>query len=242
MEICTGGKYRYTYQYKSSESILNTIKKKVYKDCSKDFIHILKDPNCELSLKAIAYCDSRSIPKEIYKRFYICKKGKFSNRLIIPFYKDNKVYYYQGRSLIGEEPKYLNKLAEKSLCLYNIFQVNKDLPVILCEGVFDSIFIENSVAVLGVKINDLSKDLLKDLKKYYLFDDDEVGKKASEVYLKDGEYVFLWSKFKKEYRLSESNGKMDINDCYIYLQRTEKFTFEELKRFFSNNFFDRIYL
>src|SRR5210317_21099 len=41
--------------------------------------------------------------------FYLAKSGKYAGRLIIPFLnRHNKLFYFQARTLRGENPKYLN--------------------------------------------------------------------------------------------------------------------------------------
>ena len=221
------------------------LKKQSYlrkKASKEDFIKITES---KTSLGNIAkdYCKTRKIPSEVWTKFYICSKGRFKERLIIPFFNNKNIpYYYIGRTLTNQTPKYLNKATSEGKPIYNIDHIDKSKPVIVTEGVLDSIFIENSVSILGVKLTEDIQKTLEGLDTYYLFDSDKAGSKSMEQLLLDGKKVFLWSLFKKEYSLSSFKEKLDINDSYIYLKRTSKFTFDELSRFFTNNYFDRIYL
>jgi len=72
--------------------------------------HNSEDP---LVLDAWGYLFSRKLfdLKEDfdYSQFYVCKEGKFAGRLIIPFVDSRgAVYYFQGRALGYQWPKYLN--------------------------------------------------------------------------------------------------------------------------------------
>ena len=171
----------------------------------------------------------------------VCKDGKFKNRLIIPFYnKDNKVIFWQGRSLKNDEPKYLNSsIVNKPL--YNIDFVDVNKPLIVFEGPIDSMFVENSVATTGANISGNSIEFLDKLKEvYYIFDNDTAGSEATKKFIEKGKNCFLWFKFLSDYKLSKKI--KDINDVYIALDRKILFTFNELKPYFTNNELDIIFL
>ena len=211
------------------------------KESVKHFIPILKGDS-ELFLKAKQYCEQRLLPADIWKRFFVCTKGMYENRLIIPFYDNsNKIYYFQARSLLGQEPKYLNRKCNKDNNIYNIFNIDRDKPVVVFEGPFDSMMVENSIATLGLGISKNTQELLDSLNTYYLFDDDVSGNKMAIKYLQKGKPVFLWSKFKKDFELPTKD-KWDFNDVYIYLNRKQMFVFDDITKYFTNNIYDRIYL
>lgn len=195
----------------------------------------------DLSIFAKNYCEKRKIPIQIFKNFMVCKDGKFKNRLIIPFYnKDNKVIFWQGRSLKNDEPKYLNSsIVNKPL--YNIDFVDVNKPLIVFEGPIDSMFVENSVATTGANISGNSIEFLDKLKEvYYIFDNDTAGSEATKKFIEKGKNCFLWFKFLSDYKLSKKI--KDINDVYIALDRKILFTFNELKPYFTNNELDIIFL
>lgn len=204
----------------------------------KYFKSIIKHKS-ELADKAIEYCTNRRINKEVWKKWYVAIDGFYKNRLIIPFYnKNNKIYYWQGRTLYNQEPKYLNRLVDKPI--YNIDHINKELPVIVTEGVIDANFINNSISVLSKSWSIDIDNQLKELECYYWLDNDLAGKEKSIELLKDGRHVFLWSKFVKDYGILRS--VKDVNDAYIYLNRNSNFKFEELYKYFTNNQYDQFYL
>lgn len=112
------------------------------------------------------YIIDRQIPRDKWNLFYYTDKFKewsnqfkfqFMNlendhpRIVIPFMnKHGKVFMYQGRSLNGEQPKYIAvKLDEKEEKVYGLDRVNYSSKVFVVEGPIDSIFLPNAIAVGG---------------------------------------------------------------------------------------------
>ena len=81
---------------------------------------------------------------------------------------------------------------------------------------------------------------IKDLKKYYLLDNDKEGMKNSVKLLENGEYVFNWKKFLRDKQVENPQKIKDVND-YVLQSGIEKFTFEDLKEYFTNSFADLIW-
>jgi len=180
---------------------------------------------------AVDWCRGRMIPPEVYSKwFYIPNdSGRLSNRIIIPFRNsEGQIYYFQGRTLVNDDQKYKNSYGTKGV--YNYFEVDITKPVIIVEGPIDSLFLENSIAIMGVSADE---EVMKTIKqKYYLFDCDESGRRAAQKRLENGEWVFMWKSFIKNFSFVGS--KVDINVLAIKLNK-QKFTFEELKPYFTNN-------
>lgn len=210
------------------------------KQHTKFFVPILKGAN-QLFERAINLCEERKIPEDIWVKWFVATDGMYKNRLIIPFFDDKgKIYYYQGRSLFPNmEPKYLSRPGDHN-SIYNYYNVDNSKPVVVLEGPIDSNFVENSVAVTGVKIED--KNLKKFKHKRWLIDQDnetnDTKKKTIEL-LSKGEYVFNWQKFIKTYSLPK-RPKWDLNDVILYLDK-DKFTYEELETFFTNSIYDKVF-
>jgi len=189
-----------------------------------------------LSQKGREFVEKRRIPREVWKRWWVATGGMYRNRLIIPFFnKSNTIYYYQARTLVGDEPKYLNRLGSKDDVIYNIDHIDPSKPVIVLEGIIDSLFIENSIAIIGASISNKVKKRISKLDVYYLFDNDKTGMEKSKKLLLDGEKVFLWNKWHL------SSGCKDINDVIVKYE-IEKFKFGHLEDYFSKNFYDKLYL
>lgn len=189
---------------------------------------------------AIQYCEQRKIPKEIYQKFFVCEEGDYQGRLIIPYYnKENKIYYFSGRSLYNQEPKYLFSESEKHF--YNIYNIDKTKPVIILEGMIDSIFCDNSIGIGALRMSESQTEAIKGLDIHYLLDSDESGRKKSLHLLKEGKSVFIWKKFIKDNGLP-SQDKYDLNEVYVKMNRTKNFSYDELKKYFTTNYINAILL
>ena len=80
-----------------------------------------------------------------------CYQGEFQNRIIIPSYdEDDEINYFIARSILSKpKMKYKNPEAQKEIIIWNEHLIDWDKPVYLVEGVFDSIFLPNSIPMLG---------------------------------------------------------------------------------------------
>jgi hypothetical protein len=204
--------------------------------------------NHKLCKSAIDICKKRFIPEEIWSKFFVALPGKgsiYSNRMIIPFYdNEDDVYYWQGRALLdGQNPKYLNRLSSKDESVYNIYNVDKTKPIFITEGPIDSMFIENSVATLGLEVSDKMKEIINSFDNaIYLFDGDESGIRTSQKYINQGKKVFLWENFIKELKLPKRE-KWDINDFMVYSGlKDTKLSYEDLEPFISKSYYDTFWL
>lgn len=201
-----------------------------------------KSENFKIALKIL---QDRRIPKYVYKDWFFCFDNKFRDRIIIPIYdKDNKIIYWQGRTIFKNfEPKYMNCSVNKTkVILSQLEKVNKQKPILVFEGYIDSIFADNSINVLGYNFGkDVERELDK-LQCYYVIDFETVEETKKRILelLQKGKYIFNWKRFLK-YNNIPFRKKWDFNDLYIYMNRDKNFTFEELKCWFTNNWFDKIY-
>ena len=199
--------------------------------------------NDEIFIIARKECMKRLIPTDIWKKWYVAVDGKFKNRMVIPYYdRDGKIYNYQCRSLLGQEPKYLSKVNSTDN-IYNYYNVDVTKPVIILEGAIDSLFIDNAVGCTGLRVHD--DRFMKFPQRYYLLDNDNAGRVMSIELLKMGEHVFRWKMFLSHIYETlhlvfelPSKGKDDVNDFMIKLNRKTTLKFEELKPFFTNDAMD----
>jgi hypothetical protein len=205
---------------------------------TKFFIPILNKNSLQFT-KAQQICQSRRIPEDVWTKWFVAIDGMYKNRLIIPFFDNKgKIYFYQGRALNDYMiPKYLSRSGDHN-SIYNYYNVDKSKFVNVTEGPIDSIFVENSIAMTGLKEDD---HRLNDfLFKRFILDNDNAGKEKSIKLMDLGYSVFLWELFIKKYGLS--NNIKDINDAVINLNMNRLFKSEELNPFFSKNTFDKIYI
>ena len=98
-----------------------------------------------------------------FKQFYnTLKPNTFEDikydhgRIVIPFYNEEKqLIGLQGRSINPDiKPKYLTlMLSENYPKIYGLDKIEKDDPVFITEGPFDSTFVRNSIAMCGADID-----------------------------------------------------------------------------------------
>jgi hypothetical protein len=118
--------------------------------------------------------------------------------------------------------------------LFNIMNVDMNLPLTIVEGPIDSLCIKNSIALQGAtKLNNYFDDL-KTVR--YLFDNDKVGKDHSLNKIKSNKKIFLWSLYLKKMNIKSK--VKDINDII----QLNKFNNEVYESCFSDDEFDVIYI
>ena len=109
--------------------------------------------------QAINYLKNRGITEEMIDRYGIgfCDNGSHSGRIIIPSYNSkNELNYYIARSWdLHTKAKYKNPEFPKDEIIFfeNLIDWNKNITLV--EGVFDSIFIPNSIPMLGKHMSPL---------------------------------------------------------------------------------------
>lgn len=140
------------------------IQKKVYKKVRlpKEFISF---PRASEGLKLTPtykfpynYVKSRNITDEMLKKFNMgfCYEGEYKNRIVIPSYDgEGRLNYFTARSWERKPfQKYKNPEAEKDIIIFNEFLIDWEKPISLVEGPFDSIFVDNSIPLLGKKLSE----------------------------------------------------------------------------------------
>lgn len=89
------------------------------------------------------FINNRKIPDSL--KLYIAHSGKYSSRIIIPIYIENKIVYFQGRSIYDDvTPKYLNPKVKKSDIILNVDNFDPNKYIVVCEGIIDAHMIENN--------------------------------------------------------------------------------------------------
>jgi predicted RNA-binding Zn-ribbon protein involved in translation (DUF1610 family) len=151
-----------------------------------------------------------------FKKYYIYKFSKIKEDLKIE---------------IDSDFEFLNNIST----IFNIFNIDFNKKITIFEGAFDSIFINNSIAISGV-----NKILPIDIEnKRYFLDNDTVGLKKSIELLSNGEEVFLWKKLLKDLNINEKI--KDLNELIIKLP-DEMYKKIEFDKYFSSKKIDLIYL
>ena len=149
---------------------------------------------------ALAYLKNRHVSKYDIIKYNIgyCKEGLYKNMIILPTYdKDGNINYYTARSF-EKEPyvKYRNPSSSRDV-IPNEHLINWNVPVILCEGLFDAMAIKrNAIPLLGKNIqSSLMKKIVTSVvdKIYIALDRDAIKQalKFCEKLMAEGKEVYL---------------------------------------------------
>jgi hypothetical protein len=128
----------------------------------------LDELNKEHSAKQ--YVEHRKIPKKFHNKLYYCEKFKeWTNtqkhtfesidqdepRIIIPLINKEKIFGFQGRSLNkNSKLKYITIILDEiPPKIYGLDDINWEKTVYITEGPFDSMFIDNAIAMVGADID-----------------------------------------------------------------------------------------
>ena len=185
---------------KSSKSIKETqvVSNVVLPD---EYISLNDVDNSDIMARhATAYLNNRHVSKYDILKYNIgyCKTGLYKNMIIIPTYDaDGRLNYFTARSF-EKEPyvKYRNPSASRDV-VPNEHLINWNVPVILCEGLFDAIAIKrNAIPLLGKNIqsNLMKKIVTSVVDKIYIALDRDAIKQAlkfCERLMAEGKEVYL---------------------------------------------------
>ena len=101
---------------------------------------------------ALQYLKKRGITKDDIQKYNIgyCEEGRYKNMIIVPSYdKDGVINYFIGRSFDKEpQRKYDSPKCNKNAIIGLEYFINWNVPVILCEGIFDAVAIKRNVVPL----------------------------------------------------------------------------------------------
>jgi len=149
---------------------------------------------------AVKYCRSRLIPEEVIKKLYFAHKiveldeigevkCEYKNMLVFPFYAGDKVYGYQARC-ITEKLFYTQSL--EGFKVYNFYNVDPNINCYIFEAIIDSLFIENSIAMVGSDIPNYFLDNL--YRSVFCFDNDGTSAtyRKQKTYLDRGHKIVIW--------------------------------------------------
>ena len=121
---------------------------KEFKSLSEPHTSIIKD-------HAMLFLKKRGITEQDIQRYNLgyCVEGPYQNRIIIPSYDENgKLNYFVGRDFYASTLKYKNPPIPKDVIGFDLY-VNRSLPIILVEGVFDAMSVKNnSIPLFGKSI------------------------------------------------------------------------------------------
>lgn len=122
-----------------------------------------------LQIPLVEYLDARCIDA-IKSKTHFSLHPKYENRVIIPFYRDGKIIYWQARHIDNSaKPRYLNCSAARDAVMYGYHQLRYDnTPLFVTEGVFDAIVLDG-LCLLGSSLNEVKIDILHKTKRRIIF-------------------------------------------------------------------------
>lgn len=109
-------------------------------------------------IEAYKYLQSRGITDEMIEKFKIgyTVSGDFAYRIIVPsFNTEGTLNYFVARAWVPKKMKYKNPSVPKDEIIFNEGLIDWEKDVYLCEGAFDSFFLDNSIVMLGKKMSKL---------------------------------------------------------------------------------------
>jgi hypothetical protein len=162
-------------------------------------------------IPVLEYMESRNLCLDDYP-FYWTPKTGFNDRLIMPYYYENRIVGYTARLIkpSSKHPRYLSE--QQPDFVFNLDRQKQERAyVIVCEGPLDAISIDGC-AILGSEIKDRQNWLIKRLNKEIILvpDRDHEGNKTVEQAIEYGWSVSMpaWPE-----------GVKDVNDAVIKLGR-----------------------
>lgn len=123
---------------------------------------------------------------------------KITDAIVIPLYYEGKMYGFYSRNIHNKVFFTYMHDANIGYKLWNWFNIKKDQPVFIYEGIFDAIAggLPNSIALMGAK---MPEERLNELKyPVFVLDNDKTGMINSIEYAKRGHQVFIQPEQYKE--------------------------------------------
>ena len=164
--------------------------------------------------------------------FYYATKGKYSNRIIVPYSRNNTPYYFQARKLVSNGIKYINPTKEqhgvKSSEVLFPFDKRKNY-VVITEGPVDALTLQlngiNATSTQGCHISYAQVDMLKGKKLIFSYDNDFAGREG----LLKARKVCLARNISTLYTCSPPSKYKDWNDFHIDVN-DKKIIFKEFEQ------------
>jgi hypothetical protein len=188
-------------------------------------------PNDIVAKHAALYLKQRGITKQDIIKYQIgyCEDGPYRDRIIVPSYDaEGHINFFVGRTFNPEiRMKYKYPENSRDIIPFEMY-INWNVPVILCEGVFDMMAIKrNVIPLLGKTITSklMKKIIDSKIKKVYIALDRDAIKMAlhhCETLLSMGKKVFLVSTDEKD------ASEMGFKEFLLNIQKTPELTPETL--------------
>ena len=121
-----------------------------------------------------------------------CTKGDYFGYVILPFYSNGKLTYFNARLVIGNGPRYNNPPKSvtglgKEFLIYNVDALELYNQIYICEGVFNALTVgERAIATMGKAVSrvQVNKFIKSPVKRFILLLDPDAKKQAIDLALK----------------------------------------------------------
>lgn len=188
------------------------------------------------------YLSSRGLTPDDYLKFKIgiSWQNEYTNRIIFPSFCDNmKLNYFLSRTYDSSTiRKYKNCDAKRSDIIFNEYLVDWSKPIILVEGVFDSIKAgDNSIPMLGSWIDEshyLFRKIVEKKTPVILGLDPDVKKKTIELAKKFCEYDIQVSITQNE---DKDFGDMTKEESKYYIRTAKNYEITDRIEYLIQNIY-----
>jgi DNA primase len=178
------------------------IKEEFKVELPKEFKSLVNPAGNSVTLRqALKYTRNRNISNNEIIKYNIgyCSSGKYNNSIIIPSYdKNGNINYFISRSFeLDPARKYNAPRCNKNEIIGLEYFINWNIPIILCEGIFDAIAIRrNAIPLFGKTISQalMMKLVENNVKTIYIALDNDALKDAlkhCEKLINLGKEVYL---------------------------------------------------
>ena len=150
---------------------------------------LLSENHEELQEPILNYLIGRRIDP-LKTEWYFSLDPKMLRRVIIPYWRDGKLIYWQARSIDDSvKPRYLNCVVSKEAVIYGYDRLHSydNTPLFVTEGVFDAEIVDG-ISILGSSLNAAKLEILKRTRRRLLFviDRDRTGGELGKSVLENG--------------------------------------------------------
>lgn len=219
----------------------------------KHHLNIIPITELEESHKARKFIQDRKIPVEHWKNIGFAKnfakiaeefdssyKNRFADeeRIIILIRSQMGICGIQGRSFSNNRMKYITLKKENRSCFYNYDMVDTSKKFYVLEGPIDSMFIDNSIATLGMSGFKTLNEKIDDTNAVYVVDNQPYNKEVVntiEYLIENGKKVCIFPENIKEKDINDmvlANLKPnDIIDEHTYSGLEARLVFNNWKKY-----------
>tara|TARA_B110000858_G_C17785783_1_gene467214 strand:+ start:473 stop:1405 length:933 start_codon:yes stop_codon:yes gene_type:complete len=221
--------FKRTYRYKTD----STTEQSEVVQLPTEYIPLWK-PSTAIGRKhALNYLNRRGVSSSEVVKYQIgyCEEGEFKNKVIVPSYNsDGRLNFFVGRSFYDTAYKHKNPDVSKDIVGFDML-VNWELPIVICEGVFDAMAIRmNAIPLFGKSPQSelIKKILSKNVKTIYIALDKDAFTSAlrfAKTLMDEGIDVYV-------IEMNESDpSDMGFDEFYKLMNNTKQLTLMKLMEY-----------